>query len=369
VARQVALALSNALLYREAADERGRLQALIDSSRDGVVLIGLDRRILICNAPTLRMLELPGQPADWVGKPLRKALLSLARFAPQVLEIAIGETRRIAVGDEPAREGEYQLDNQAIHWMNLPVLGAGLGRLLVFRDVTEERNVEKMQADLAHMMVHDLRSPLTAIIGASDLLAKKMASLKDADKDLADIVRDSAERMLGLVNDILNVSQLEAGQMPLNRAPVALPPLVLEVLQLQSGAIENKHLTVESTLTDADLPMLWGDLRLLVRVLQNLVGNAVKFTPDGGQLTIDAQVEGRLLRVAVFNSGEGIPPEIRGRLFNKFVRGNQKEHGSGLGLAFCHLVVEAHGGQIWVESEPGQGATFRFTVPLYQSGD
>jgi PAS domain S-box-containing protein len=369
VGRQVALALSNALLYREAAEERERLQALIDSSRDGVALLSADRRILICNEPTLRMLELPGGPADWVGRPLRVALMTLARYAPEVMRAGLSEIRRVEQGDEQPSEGEYRLGQQFVHWLNLPVKGEALGRLLVFRDVTEERALEKMRDDLAHMMVHDLRSPLSAIIGATDLLAKKMAAMGDEDQELAVIVRDSAERMLGLVSDILNVSQLEAGQMPVEHNVVAMAPLVAEVLQLQSGAIERKHLQVEGPGHESEMPPVWGDLRLLVRVLQNLIGNAVKFTPTDGTLQVKARVDGHFLEVEISNSGPGIPLEIKSRLFTKFVRGNQREHGSGLGLAFCHLVVEAHGGHIWAESEPGQGATFKFTVPLYEPGN
>ncbi len=371
VARQVALALSNALLYREATAERGRLQALIDSSRDGVALISLDKQVLICNVPSLRLLGLPGQPADWVGKPIQSALIQLALQAPQVAKAGENEMRRINIGSEPVHEGEYEVDSHYVHWINLPVMGneTALGRLLVFRDVTEEHALEKMRDDLAHMMVHDLHSPLSAIIGATELLARAMKAANSADEELAEIVRDNAQRMLGLVNDILNVSQLEAGQMPLDQKPVALEPLVAEVLQLQENDLTRKKLQVDSLPEGTELPLVWADLRLVVRVLQNLIGNAVKFTPEDGRLQIRAAPEAGWLRVAVTNSGPGIPPEIKSRLFQKFVRGNQREHGSGLGLAFCHLVIEAHGGQIWVESEPEKGATFQFTLPLYQPGN
>jgi signal transduction histidine kinase len=141
-----------------------------------------------------------------------------------------------------------------------------------------------------------------------------------------------------------------------------------KTLQLITGVAEKKQISVTVDLPK-DLPYLWADMRLVDRVLQNLFNNAIKFTPKGGTIRLCAQFDElhpeRAL-ISVFNSGPGIPVDIKSRLFQKFVRGRQKEQGSGLGLAFCRLVVEAHDGHIWVESEPGQGATFYFTLPLHQ---
>jgi signal transduction histidine kinase len=177
--------------------------------------------------------------------------------------------------------------------------------------------------------------------------------------------------MQNLVSAILDVSQLESRQMPVERAPVQLSALVAEVLQLQLSLAEQKQISFENNLS-ADLPPAWADARLVERVLQNLIGNALKHTPAGGAIRIAAQPTSSappMLSVSVSDTGSGIPSEIQGRLFQKFVTGEQKGHGSGLGLAFCRLAVEAHGGRIWAESDSGSGATFTFTLPLYQPGD
>jgi signal transduction histidine kinase len=173
--------------------------------------------------------------------------------------------------------------------------------------------------------------------------------------------------MLELVNSILDVSRLESGRMPLNRAKVEMDHLIAEMLRAQSPLAVSKGLSLESD-APPTLPPAWVDAELIGRVLQNLVGNAIKFTPSGGVIRLgvksDASSGHAMLLVSVCDNGPGIPDEIKGRLFQRFVSGRQQEHGSGLGLAFCKVAVEAHGGRIWVESAPGQGTTFTFSLPI-----
>jgi NtrC-family two-component system sensor histidine kinase KinB len=367
--RQVALALSTALLFQEAAEERSRLQAIIHTSRDGIALVGLDNRVLICNAPTLDMLALSGGADDWLGKPLRAALTTLRHSAPHIARAAMTEMRRmLRSGDQPG-EGEFTIGARYIHWISLPVVASAalVGRLLIMRDVTGERELQTLRNDLAHMMVHDLRSPLSAIVSAADVLVTRRTGLTETDRELASIIREGADRMSGLVGDILDVSQLESGQMPLHCEPMAIDPAVAEALHLQSGAMQAKNIRLREQTTPA-APLVWADPQLIGRVLQNLLGNAVKFTSQDGEIGLTAEVDGGWLQISVVNTGMGVPPEVKERLFSKFARGSQKERGNGLGLAFCRLAVEAHHGRIWVESEPGQGAAFRFTLPLYQPG-
>lgn len=163
--------------------------------------------------------------------------------------------------------------------------------------------------------------------------------------------------------------------MPLQRTPILLPDLVAGTLHTQSLLAAQKGLHLESDVPPT-LPVAWADTQLMERVLENLVGNAVKFTPGGGLVKVTARTadqkdngpEARASEVyiSVTDNGPGIPPELQSRLFQKFVSGPHHESGSGLGLAFCKLAVEAHGGRIWAESEPGQGTTFTFTLPVVQ---
>jgi signal transduction histidine kinase len=215
-------------------------------------------------------------------------------------------------------------------------------------------------------MVHDLRNPLGNISASLEALTGGMlGSLPPDQLEVLNIAQSSAYRMVELVSAILDVSRLESGQMPLDQQVFSLANLVADALQLQMTLASEKNIHLESNVP-LTLPPVWADTGLIGRVLQNLVGNAIKFTPPDGVIRVSARTEEKqrrsMILVSVSDTGPGIPPEIAGRLFQKFVAGRQTGRGSGLGLAFCKLAVEAHGGRIWVESTPGNGATFTFSL-------
>jgi PAS domain S-box-containing protein len=379
IGRQVAAAVTNARLFQATVNERQRLTTLIESSRDGIVLVGLDQQILVVNAMAVEFLRLPGAPLDWTARPIQDALDILQQHAPDAAESTLAEVARIQEGDEPPGEWEAIIAPRTIHWLNLPVVTGTtpLGRLLVLHDVTEERMLAKMRDDLTHTMVHDLRNPLTGVSTALKLLDRKLQEvLTPAQHRLLEIAESSAQKMVDLVSAILDVSQLESGRMPVNPVPVSLFDLVEETVDMQSPLATAHDLDL-TTDVQAGLPFAWADAELVGRVLQNLVGNAIKFTPPGGRIVVRAQeceqeIQGipfSFLCVSVEDTGTGISRELQDNLFQKFVVGGQEESGSGLGLAFCKLAVEAHGGRIWVESEPGKGAIFTFTLPIAAEED
>ncbi|MGD1994576.1 MAG: histidine kinase N-terminal 7TM domain-containing protein, partial [Anaerolineae bacterium] len=165
IGRQIATAVTNAQLFQAVAEQRSRLQSLIESSRDGIMLIGMDQCVLVVNAPVLDLLHLAGQPEDWINRSVQDALTTLESHAPDFGQVILAEMDRVRAGDESPGEGECDVPPRAIRWQNLPVMTGTtpLGRLLVLRDVTEERLLERMRDDLVHAMVHDLRNPLTSI--------------------------------------------------------------------------------------------------------------------------------------------------------------------------------------------------------------
>lgn len=365
LADAVALALDNAHLHQTIANERGQLRALINSSRDGVVLIGAKRRILVINDAALHLLGLSSRPEDVLGLPLLNILQRLRHTSTEAAKILVAGMRRVQQGDESPGEGEFENPPHGVHWLDLPVSmgGTSLGRLVVLRNVTEERALEKTRDDLIRTMVHDLRNPLAAISGVLSILQADVSILPEQ-RQAVEIALDSADRMSSLVNDILDVSRLENKQMPMERKTFALAPLAAEVLKLQTVLADKNGIRLENAVP---LGMLaWADSGLISRVLQNLVGNAIKFTPSGGLVRVAASAElddHPSLLISVSDTGPGIPAEFQEQIFQKFFTGWQGAKGSGLGLAFCRLAVEAHGGRIWVESQPGQGATFTFTLP------
>lgn len=369
LADAVALALDNARLYQAIADETSRLQALISSSRDGIIMLSMDQRVLVVNQPALRLLGMPGTVDDWLGRTVREAVRLQRRKARQAVAAILREMRRVQRGDEPPNEGEYDLPPHTVHWINLPVLSGQqpLGRLVVLRDVTEEHLLAKMRDDLTYTMVHDLRNPLTIIRSAIELLESGSAGeLVESQQQVLAVASSGAQRMLELVTAILDVTRLESGQMPLEREPAALNALVSDLLKMQAVLAAEKQVGLQNDVP-VSLPLVSVDVELIRRVFQNLVGNAIKFVPGGGCVKVGAHMmEGdrRQLLVWVSDDGPGLPPEVQARLFKKFVTGRLKGRGSGLGLAFCRLVIEAHGGRIWAESSPDTGTTFKFTLPI-----
>jgi len=368
IGQQIAGAIANARLFQSTLDGHSRSRALINSSRDGIVFIGTNGRVLILNAPALTLLRLPGQPQEWLGHSLADVWPILRIVAPNALRAAIAVARRIRQDNTLVGGGEIEVPPRTIRWNSLPVLTGTVsqGRLVVLYDVTDERLVERLREDMTHTMVHDLRNPLGSISGALEMtLDGLLGDVTPDQREALQIAQHSTHRMLGLVNAILDVSCLESGRMPIEWRAFGLADLVSEVLEAQSALASDKSIHLENHVAP-DLAPVWADRNLITRVLQNLVGNAIKFTPAEGTISVAAKCETQTqparLAVQVSDTGSGIPPEIQSRLFQKFVSGGQLERGSGLGLAFCKLAVEAHGERIWVESVPGRGTAFTFTL-------
>jgi len=366
LAEAISLAMANARLFHAVADEHSRLQALIEASRDGILLIGVNRKILVMNRMALIYLNVPGDLETWINRPVIDLLRALRPRWPDVVRAAIGEIRRIGTGEAEAGEGEFEVDSRALHWVNLPVKAGeeALGRLVVLQDVTEERTLQQMRDDLTHTMVHDLRNPLNVVYSALEMMNEQLTKTAAPDiRQMLNISRQSTRRILNLVNGILSISHLESGRMPLLRKSLEMGELVAEVLETERPLAKEKGLRLEYEVPQ-EMPTVMADRSLMERVLQNLVGNAIKFTPAEGLVKVGAEVADGHVMVRVRDTGPGVPSEIQDQLFEKFVTGKQMGRGSGLGLAFCRMAIEAHDGRIWVDSEPDKGATFSFILPL-----
>ncbi|MCB8942340.1 MAG: GAF domain-containing protein [Ardenticatenaceae bacterium] len=376
LAEAIALAIENARLHTNIRNYAADLGALIASSRDGIIYIGLDKQVRVINEMALTLLGLNQDPSQWLNQSISHIFAIVhaqippmpitSEYFPEKEILALeAEIDLIQKGDEPPSEGELNLPPHTIQWLSLPLLSEGeaLGRLLVFRDVTEERLLARMREDLTHMTVHDLRNPLSSQSMALELLAMDTS---EETRPFLEILENNNKKMLTLVNNLLDISRLESRQMPLNYSYVPLADLVETALAQQQGLADDKAITLQSQIPDT-ITTTWIDRDLIERVFQNLIGNAIKFTPRSGliRITIDTDPNsyGEWLIFYVYNTGEGIPPDLQDRLFDKFTTGTQEGRGSGLGLAFCKMVIESHGGRIWVESTPGRDATFIFTLP------
>jgi signal transduction histidine kinase len=238
------------------------------------------------------------------------------------------------------------------------------------RAYTNLRQAEGLRDDLTRMIVHDLRNPLTALTANLDLIGKTLnnPAYPDAPPRFLSGARAAGQRMTGMIDDLLNVGKFEAGELRPVLAPIYLPTLLSDKIESYrtQAEKEQKKLNLRAP---AELPTVMADLALVGRVIDNLLSNAFKYTEPNGAISVEAERKGQDVVVRVRDDGQGIPVEYHQLIFEKFVQvtepnGAPLRKGTGLGLAFCRLAVEAHGGRIRVESTPGRGSEFFFNLPL-----
>jgi len=233
----------------------------------------------------------------------------------------------------------------------------------------ELAKAQELRENLTDMIVHDMKSPLTVILGfAASLRDRSFGDTTELQTDSLQHIYVAAKRLESMVMNLLNLSRLESGDLELNRERLELTEVVNEVVAEAQVLTEEEHQRLNVQL-DADYQAVLADSALLERILMNLVTNALKHTAPGGEITIGAALaeDREFVQLTVRDTGEGIPPELHERIFDKFMRDETRKFGlktdTGLGLAFCKLAVEAHGGRIWVESKVGKGSAFHFTLP------
>jgi len=306
------------------------------------------------------------------------------RLVARPLAALAGVTRRIGQGNWEVPEEEVR--NLRAHQETSPLVDAikAMSDELqaLYRNLeqkVEERTAQLQQAhaDLAELhrsqtefysaMTHEFRTPLTSIIGFSQLLLSPGGDpLTPSQREHLEDILESARRLLQLVNDLLDAARLQSGQMSLSIAAVDLGEAVREACAIVRPLARQREIAITCAIP-ADLPLVAADDLRVLQILLNLLSNAIKFTQVGGQVTLRAEAQAAFVQVSVHDNGPGIPAEDQEVIFQLFRRGSAHERtgGSGLGLALAKLLVELHGGMIWVESEPGRGSTFHFTIPVH----
>jgi signal transduction histidine kinase len=375
-ATQAAGAVESIELFTAVSTARDQMASILASTREGIMLIGADARVALANAALHELCSLP--PSATRGTMVEEFLAAWDRVAlyppedwhelRQGLDDVLTGRETFASGALTEGVGEVRF----VEWAALRVIstGAAGGALLVLRDITEARELERLRQDLTHMIVHDLRSPLSSVMASIELMMRGVSGpLTDSQQHVLSIANTSSQQMLEMINTLLDISRLEAGRMPLSLAPCAIAPLVTGAAEQMASLAQDKRIAVQLDI-DPELPRVQADGSLVTRVVQNLVANALKFSGRGSTVLIRATLtaaagEARAgIVISVSDQGVGIAPKDREKIFVKFGQVGERRGGSGLGLTFCKLVVEAHGGRIWVESEPGQGSTFFFSLPL-----
>ena len=379
----VQIALSRATRYLEqleaeesARQSEERYRQLFEDSMDAIVITDMHGCITDANRRACEMLgyskeDLLNMKAEQFHLP--------EGFWARVPDMKAGRDVSLEV-ELPNRQGE--LLPVELHVKKVVHRGQAYLQA-VARDVSARRALEVLRQDMARMLVHDLRSPLTVIMSGVDMMqmlrqeGEERIPLDEflAMQSIAEMANYSGRKLLRLVNTMLDFYRLEeghflAGFLRLYRTQFPLAEVVKEIVQEVSSLAEHSDIKLEALLPDG-LPTVVADREVLERVLGNLLDNAIKFTPRRGRVLITAAQEPEgYLTVSVADSGLGVPAEHRDAIFNKYgqvQRDRDRRRGTGLGLAFCKLAVQAHGGRIWLESPAEGGSLFRFTVPLAET--
>ena len=383
IAAQAAVAIQNARLYEQTDEALARrvqeLASILRTTGEGILLLDTDYRVLAANRALtnyfgVAQAEITHRKLGTIDLADGQSLLGLIGFnTVQTLEEACTDvsesdahhTQIVATMGQPERHLERTLtpvrdrERQTTGW------------LFVFRDISEEIELAQLREDMMHMLVHDLRSPLTVLQGSLDMMEMAIEEEKlDEVAFLEQMARRGGDRMLRMVNELLDISKLESGELPIRPRPVEPESLLREIVTRLNPLAKEAHIALELR-ADAALPDLHVDQTFMERVLNNLVDNAIKFTPDYGTVRLWAKMDPEndaALLVGVSDTGPGVPPEEQSLLFEKFQQTSAEGRrvGTGLGLPFCKLAVEAHGGDIWIESEPGKGSTFVMRLPTVE---
>ncbi len=357
------------------------VEQLVAEQRKGQAVLRAIDDVLVVVDPTHRILELNPRAAAVLGTSVTEArgrhLLELLRnemVFERVKATLAGEAapspdegpedRILTVGDgEAARDYLFAVT---------PVRAEGgtlLGAVLLLRDVTRLREVERMKSRFVTAASHELRTPLTSLGMSVDLLRERAAGRSEEEKQLLDAAHEELERLKSLVSDLLELSRLEGGNIDLALEAFPVSLLVEKVLGIFHTQAEAKGVRLTAASGDP-LPPVRADLTKIGWVLSNLVSNALRYVDAGGRITLRAHRSGDRVVMSVEDDGPGIPLEYQSRVFEKFaqVEGDPRPGGSGLGLAVCREIVRAHGGVIWLDSEPGRGSVFSFTLPAAGGG-
>ena len=344
-----AIAIENARLFTHSEVERNKLETILTQVEDGVVVVGLDGRIILVNrtarsAFTLEDIILEGKPAKEIFQ------------HPDLLDIF--EDNKIHVS-----RTEINLDDgRVLNAQITPIPEAGLA--ITMQDITQLKELDRIKTDFVNTVSHDLRSPLTAILGYVELI-DRAGPTTEQQKEFIRRVQFSVNNITTLINDLLDLGRIEAG-FDARKEIVPLPAIIQYAVEGLRNRYTEKNQTVTMDIPK-DLPSVLGNPVRLRQMIANLVSNSIKFTPIDGKVAVRARSEAGQLILQVIDNGSGIPPADQPYIFDKFYRGSNIPYdapGTGLGLAIVKSIVENHQGRIWLNSTANQGTVFTVVLPI-----
>jgi PAS domain S-box-containing protein len=362
LAASTSAALSNAELYQRVALEKERSFAILANIADGIVAVDREGRVVLWNAAAEKITGVQADDA-------------LGRTPVQVLQRTLESESDTPQGDRlvPIMRGREEVLLSVTEAVMRDPAGAVAGRIFAFRDISADRLVEQMKSDFVSTVSHELRTPLTSIYGFAETLLRRDVMFGDEERlTFLGYIASESQRLTGIVDALLNVARLDTGDLQVNLLPTDVRDVVGQVVQNAQETTTNSHSFV------VDLPpeplAAHADPDKLRQVFSILLDNALKYSPDGGTVTVGAERKRETVEVSVADEGIGIPQADQEQIFRKFYRGADAESrvgagGTGLGLFIARGLVTAMGGRIWVDSREGEGSTFAFELPLAATRD
>lgn len=343
---------------------------ILDSMASGVVVLDAQDRVAMLNRALAEMLHI--SPDDWVGRPAGELGALMARFA---LPVA---APRFDWPDAPGSRDIGWRDGEALRFFREDCVPLGAepaaagsrevsrGRVLAYHDVSHEKAVDRMKSEFISVASHELRTPMTSIKGSVDLILSGFAGdMSPEMQELLEIAQKSCDRLVRLVNDILDLSKIEAGQLKLNLVRLDLTEVAVRAVCSVKPLADKTEIKLRVDRPNA-LPIVEADPDRIEQVITNLLSNAVKFSPPRGEVVVELACDGDWVRCSVHDQGVGIAEKDLPRIFGKFqqLSEGRRRGGTGLGLAITRGLIDEHRGSIWVESRVGEGSRFIFRLPV-----
>lgn len=343
--------------------EKGRLEAILASMAEGIVVTDGNNRVILFNSAAQRIFGIA--PYKMIGRhvediDMKGEFYQLVQSMREVNneDLLVGNEKEVNVGRKKLRVSLSPFLDQSLDFA---------GVVMSIRDVTHEEEVDRMKTEFISTVSHELKTPLTSMKGSLQLILGKGEGLTETERELIRVCHRNTDRLIRLINDILDISKIEAGRVGLNVKPESINSLVAYSLEELASFAREKNVKLVNSITLEWIPVL-GDHDRLIQVLTNLLSNAVKFSPPGKTVTVTAQRDGNFMLVSVIDEGKTIERADREMLFQKFpqLRGGQAREfgGTGLGLAICKEIVERHHGKISYQAGKAGGNIFSFTVPV-----
>lgn len=346
--------------------EKRKSESIIRSIDDGIVLIDAECKVTDINPMAGEILRV--EPEKVENRHFLEVVKNEQLFHYINQSIAtgkppqIGEKENVLTVERDGGRRHYQFSVTPVQGR----MGSLLGVVLLLRDVTRLAELDRLKSKFVMTASHELRTPLTSIGMSVDLLLESAPKkLNDKEQQLLSAAHEDLQRLKALVNNLLDLSRIEAGKMEMEFSANPVPPLLEKAAAFFKIQAEEKGVVLSFTVPEG-MPNMKADENKITWVLTNLLANALHFTPRGGAIRLTAEAFAPFIQISVRDTGPGIPYEYQSKIFDKFVqvKSDNVLGGSGLGLAICKEIVRAHGGTIWVDSVPGAGSTFTFTLPV-----